>query len=305
MELNKSHSIICSYIYNDTIERVYDCYRTPECLNSVLKVKADSIECKGGDYGKVGNKIVLGWKNVFIVEFEVIEVVDNETYKMLKFYTNKVEPYDLKYTLTFHFYSNMIENTTLFVHEMSFDNPQALETLDLNHDKKEKMEIFQGIENILNQLPNDLYQFESTTIEAKIDTVWKAISDWKVLNYYVDFIAESLTYKYLPGSSSCVEIGTKIYIKDTFMGLKYYLKVIKVENNSEKKKIVFECKKSNPPCPLQHLEFVLHEVHFGMIMLEFKHIFKERISLSQISKLKEIKLKILTKLKTEIENERK
>ena len=302
MELN--HSIICTYIYNDSIKRVFDCYRIPEYLNSVLKVKADTIECTGAaDYGELGNKILLGWKNVFLVEFEVIEVVDTETYKMLKYYTNRVEPYDLKYTLTFHFYWNSTENTTLFVHEMTFDNPESLRTLDLNHNKKEKLEIFQGIENILNSLPNDLYQLESTLIVTDISTVWKAISDWKVLNSYVDFIAETVTYKFITGSSSCEDIGTKVYIKDSLMGLKYSLKVKKVQISQDKKRIVFECKKSSPPCPRQEIDFVVHEVKQGLTMLEFKHFFKERVSLSQINKLKNIKIKILEKLKTEIEKE--
>ncbi len=185
---DKNYSVVCTYVYKDSIQRVFDCYRTPRIFHSVLK-HAGTIEIKKGEfYSEIGTVVVLGWKNVFSVEFEVQAVVDKENYKMLKYYTTKVEPFDLKYTLCFHFYWNSVENCTLFVHEMTFDNSEALKTLDLNHDRKEKLEIFQGIEKILLKLSKDLFQDESILIETDINSLWTIITDWRKLKFYVPFV---------------------------------------------------------------------------------------------------------------------
>ncbi len=62
-----------------------------------------------------------------------------------------------------------------------------------------------------------------------------------------------------------------------------------------------ECAKSNPPCPLQNLNFELVEVKENMTLLGFKHIFREAVQFDHIKNLKNHKVKILSRLRREIE----
>jgi hypothetical protein len=261
--------------------------------------QADIIQIKNGShYGEIGTILKLGWKNIFKVHFEVTDVVDTETYKRITFYTRKVKPYDLKYTLNFTFYWNSVESSTLFVHEMIFDNPESMKVIDLNHDKKEKLEMFQAIEKILKQRTEDIVQLETILIRKNIKEVWETILDWNKFKALVPMIADSVSYEGPVG-----QVGSLIHCKDATKKVEFDLKIILCDSSdSDNYQHHLECVGTSLRCPMQKLEFSLVKISVNNTFLEFKHKFKENVTDEHIQTVSKSKVKILTNLKKGLES---
>jgi hypothetical protein len=293
------HKVISSYVYKDTIKRVFDCYRLPEIFNRVM-YKADLIKLKNGThYAEKGAILKLGWKNLFQVTFEIIDVVDTETYKKITFYTKKVKPYNLKYTLNFIFLWNSIESTTVFVHEMIFDDPEAKKVLDNSHDLKEKKEMFKGIEKILKERVEDLIQIETILIKRNMNYVWDSVTYYDKLKRMVPAMAEHISIEGFKG-----QVGTIVHINDPIKGIEYDLKVIKRDqSNPDSWQISFECLNSRPKCPLQVIDWTFVKISANNTFVEFKHCFKENIPADYLQRLSKHKMQVLSDLKMAMECE--
>jgi hypothetical protein len=303
METNKKFkemSLLCSYVYKDSIQRVWDCFRLPEIFNQTLKDNAENITMlKGQNYGEVGTVVEFEWKNSFVITFEVKEVVNTECYKKIRFYTTKVYPMDLKYTCTFHFYWNTIGKTTLFQHELTFDDSSALKVIDQKHNKQEKLEICKKIEKFLSKRVQDLSEFESVIINRNITIVWEVISNWKNFQNYVPIIAERVEFE--DGAPKVV--GSRINIENPSKKSKYSLKVLKCESSNDKREYVVECLEAEPVSPRQELHFCLVLVNENITYLSFKHEFKEPIKYELINSITRDKKHILKELKKRLEQE--
>lgn len=292
--------LICSYVYNDSIQRVWNCFRLPEIFNLTIKDNADHITLiKGQHYGEVGTEVEFGWKNSFVVRFQVQEVINTEIYKKIRFYTSRIYPLDFKYSCVFHFYWNTIEKNTLFQHELIFDDPNALRVIDYKHNKQEKLDMCRMIEKILSKRTEDLIQFESIIINTNIEKVWDVISDWKTFQTYVPLIAEQVDY----GGDDPRNVGTRINIEHPSKYSKFSLRVIKSLNTEEKKEYFLELFKAEPISPKQDLKFSLIFVNDDITYLSFKHEFREPIKFELINSITREKKHILKELKKRMEFE--
>ena len=293
-------NLIFSYVFKDNINRVWDCFRLPEIFNQTIKNKADNITILNGKhYGEVGTEVEYQWKNSMIIRFEVKEVINKEFYKRIRFYSTKIEPFDFKYSCVFHLHWNTIDKTTLFQHELIFDDPNSLKIIDLKHNKQEKMEMCKIIEKILAKRTEDLYQFESIIINTNIEKVWEVISDWKIFQKYVPIIGEQVDFE---GGDPKV-VGCRINIGHLSKNTKFSLKVLECLNSTDRKEYVLECLEGEPVSPKQELHFCLILVNEQITYLSFKHQFKESIKYELISSISREKKHILKELKKGIERE--
>ena len=294
----QNQKIIVTYIYKDHIKRVFDCFKSPELFNQSLKYAENIKVLNGEHYGQIGTELKFLWNNLFNVHFIVKDVVNQENYKKIVFYTKKVKPFNLHYTLTFHFYRNSIEKKTIFVHEMQFDNSEALKTIDLNHDKQEKIELCKTMEKILKQRTEDLFQIESTLINRNIEVIWNIIIDWNKFKTFVPFIADIIEIYGKVG-----EVGSIIKIKDKIKDIEYQLLITKKEEKEPDDKNYFlECSFSKPKCPLQEIQFNFSKITEESTILTFKHIFHEPVNIEHIKSISKDKIKILTELKKRVED---
>jgi hypothetical protein len=292
----KDMRLICSYIYKDSIQRVWDCFRLPEIFNLTIKNNADHITLiQGEHYGDVGTEVEFEWKSSFIVRFQVQEVLNTEFYKKIRFYTSKIYPLDFKYTCVFHFYWNTVEKNTLFQHELIFDDPNALKVIDFKHNKEEKLEMCRMIEKILVKRIEDLTQLINTNIQK----VWDVVSDWKIFQNYVPLIAEQVDYE----GGDPKTIGTRINIGNLSKNSKFSLKVLKCSTTEEKKEYFLELFQAEPMSPKQELHFTMVFVNDNITYLSFKHVFKEPIKFEFINSITREKKLILKQLKKRLEFE--
>jgi len=293
-------NIIFSHVFKDNINRVWDCLRLPEIFNLTIKDKADNIIILNGkNYGELGTQVEYQWKDLMRIRFEVQEVINEEFYKRIRFYSTKIEPLNLKYSCVFHLHCNTIDKTTLFQHELIFDDPNFLKTIDLKHNKQEKMEMCKKIEKILSKRTEDLYQFESIMINTNIEKVWRVISDWKIFQEYVPIIAEQVDFE----GGDPKTVGCRINIGHLSKNTKFSLKVLQCLNTIDKKEYVLEYLDGEPVSPKQELDFSLVLVNEQITYLSFKHQFKESIKYELISSIAREKKHILKELKKRIERE--
>jgi hypothetical protein len=294
---NIKPKLIFYYVFKDHIERVWHCFKTPEIYEKAVKPQADKMTIiKGSDYSEVGTTVEFNWKNEIFSVFEVKEVINTKNYKMIKLYSTKLEPLDFKYTYISHFYWNTNDQTTLFKNELIFDNFEALKIIDFKYNKQEKLDTCRNLENFLSQKTDDLYQFESILINVELDILWKVITDWRLFQKHVSFIAEEVQIQGDP-----VQIGSIIHIKHNSKNSKYSLKVLKVENEIEKKDYELELFDAHPTCPEQILKFSLLAINKNHTLLSFKHEFKEMIKYNLINSIAEEKKNILLELKKKME----
>jgi hypothetical protein len=293
-DINK---ITFTYLFEDNIIRVFNCFKSPEIFNQTLK-HAEEIDMKDGKYyDEIGTQVKFSWKKIFSVNFIVKQVIDNNYYKKLTFYANEVKPFNTLYTLNFHFYNNTIENSTLFVHEMIFDDELGMSLLGKNHDNREKIEMCQEIDRILKKKIDELYQYESIIINNKISRVWEEISDWNSLINLTPLIGDSVNYE-----GNKYEIGTIVNISDSIKNTYFILRLIKCEKFSNfQKSIIFECFNAYPKSPKQELHFEFIYCNENTTFVSFKHIFLEPVKYKHIKSISKNKIHILNEIKKKIE----
>jgi hypothetical protein len=294
---NMKPKLIFHYVFKDHIERVWDCFKSPEIYANSVKTQAKSMTVtKGSDYSEVGTTVEFYWKDEIYNEFQVQEVINTKYYKMNKLYSTKLEPLDFKYTFVNHFYWNTNDQTTLYKNELIFDDIGALKIIDFKFNKQEKLDSCRHIENYLSQKIDDLFQFESILINAEIESLWQVIKDWKSFQKKVPFIAEEVEHE-----GDTLKIGSKIHVNHPSKNSRYSLKVLRVEDQDEKKELELELFDAKPACPKQILKFSLLAINKNHTLFSFKHEFKEMIKYILINSIAEQKKNILTELKKNME----
>ena len=298
METDTNNKITFTYLFEDNIERVFHCFKTPDIFNQTLKL-AEEITVKDGKfYDELGTQLKFSWKKIFSVNFVIQQVIDKNYYKRIRFYANEVKPFNTLYTLNFHFYSNTIENSTLFVHEMIFDNEMGMNLLGNNHDNKEKKEMCEEINRILRKKIDELYQYESIIINNNISIVWENISDWNNLIKLAPIVGDSVNY-----DGGKYEIGSIVHIGNSIQNTFFQLRLIKCDNISiYQKSIIFECFNAYPKSPKQELNFEFVKCNDNTTYVSFKHIFLEPVKYKHIKSISKNKINILNAIKKKLEN---
>ena len=293
-----TNKITFTYLFEDNIKRVFNCFKTPEIFNQTLK-HAEEIDIKdGNNYDELGTQVKFSWNKIFSVNFIVKQVIDKNYYKKITFYANEVKPFNTLYTLNFHFYNNTIDNSTLFVHEMIFDDELGLNILGKNHDNGEKIEMCEEIDRILKKNIDELFQYESIIINNNLSIVWKYISDWNSLIKLAPLIGDSVNY-----NGNIYDLGTIVNIGDSIKKTFFELRLIKCESNSNfQKSIVFECFNASPNSPRQELNFEFIKCNENTTFVSFKHIFLEPIKYKLIKSISKNKVLILNEIKNKLEN---
>jgi ribosome-associated toxin RatA of RatAB toxin-antitoxin module len=294
---NIKPKLIFYYVFKDHIDRVWDCFKSPEIYVEALKQQANTMTItKGSDYSEVGTTVEFNWKNEIFNVFEVKEVINTKNYKMNKLYSTKLEPLDFKYTYINHFYWNTHDQTTLYKNELIFENFDALKIIDFKFNKQEKFNLCKYIESYLSQKLDDLFQYESILINVDLDTLWQVVTDWRLFQRHVPFIAEEINIQGNP-----TDVGAVINVRHNAKNNKYSLKVLKVENEIDKKEYDLELFDAQPVCPKQILKFSLLAINKNHTLLSFKHEFKEMIKHNLINSIAEEKKNILLELKKKLE----
>jgi hypothetical protein len=298
METSHPKKIVSNYTINDKISKVFSTFTNLINIQSYFKDFITNIEfTKGTNTFEIDNEFTLIWLNLTKIIFKCKEVINMEFFKKLT-WTITAPDYNLEFENNFCFYDNTIGNSTLFIWELSCSNEEFLsnqKVLDLFECIKKNA--LKRWKEFLEKSNRDKSQYESILIHSPKSHVWKVITNWKILNKIVPFLADEIEYNGNP-----LDLGTKMKMSSQSKNLELIMQVMKVVNDKESLEWEYELqlKESQPKMSKYDLKFTLIEINSEYTFVIFQHFYKEYIKSEILDSLGKDKKKILSELKKQM-----
>ena len=181
-----------SYIFDEEIDRVYECF-TDMRINIGITFK-DVISklkfTKGERFDVENSEFTLFWKDYYEIKM-VVENVKKEPF--FRTYTNRalnIDKIPTKITLIYNFYWNSIDEKTIFIMEFIYEDEFFGDLFKNEYNIQDKIKICSNVEKYLNSIVKGLENSNSAFINSSFENVWKNISNPKsLLNIlFKDFI---------------------------------------------------------------------------------------------------------------------
>ena len=172
-----------SYIFDEELERVYDCF-TDVTINTgvVFKDLITKLKfIKGERFDEENSEFSAIWKNYYGLKM-IVENVKQEsffrTYTYRALYIDKV-PSEI--SLIFNFYWNSIDEKTIFILEFIYYDEFFGDLFKTEFNNSDKIKICSNAENYLNSIVKGLEIQNSTIINSSLENLWKYFSNPKIL----------------------------------------------------------------------------------------------------------------------------
>ena len=290
---------IYHHVYPLPIDQIYDAMKDPKFISENIFLKSKLISIKDtdeNDLDKEGNEIVCEVMGKFEIKLVVENVIKKKDYKSFTHKCISVPPLFASFQLTFHFYWDSVNASTVFFIEfVTLDTlyKHSLGTfLSSQHSK-----IFKNLEEVIKNGFTVLSQSESILINKSMDQVYEYFSsnlENLVLFFGYGENENNITANY-------TQLTQELIIHDNVIKNVLILKVfIDDKSNSEGfKSISLEVVASEKKVPKQKVTIVFQQVDSEACMIIFEHKILEYVEYSVLlgfSKLKQVSLWALKQL---------
>jgi hypothetical protein len=182
-----------NHVYDDHIERVFELYKSPKHFQQIHHPFMTGLQMKkGNSLIQIGSNFNFKWKEKIFVESEVVEVINEQTYKMIKLCLYDIKDSANIYFIYFKLNWLSTDNATLLTHICEFQTAQQLSIIQLHCDYKEKMLLFENSSKYLKTLTHYLEQSESIVLDIGLKRLWEIITDIKGFAKHVPILADSI-----------------------------------------------------------------------------------------------------------------
>jgi hypothetical protein len=297
MDTSRPKKIVSNYTINDKITKVYETFADLANIQPYFKDFLTNLEyTKGNNTYENQNEFTYTWLNLTKINFKCSQVSNTDYLKKISWKIT-CQDYNLEFENNFCFYDNTIGNSTLFVWELSCSHDEFLsnqKVLDLFECIKKNA--IKRWKEFLEKSSRDKIQHESIMIHSPINHVWKIITNWKILNKIVPFLAEEIEYNGNP-----LEVGTKVKMTSQSKNVEMIMQVTKVNNsNLTEWEYELQLKESQPKMSKYVMKFMLIEVNSEYTFVIFQHMYKEYIKTEILESLGKDKRRILNELKKQM-----
>lgn len=169
-----------SHIFNETLERVYECFQNFNlCLEVPFKhLYSNAKRIKGFHFDEVGSEFEYVFKNYYNIKLKVVSAINTDAYKT---YSHELNISELPTPLLSvqSFYWNSCEQTTIYTYEYLFDDSFFEALFKEEMSKEDKMKIAKNVEEYLKTSTNGLEQMESMLIKTPMLTLWSFVSNFE------------------------------------------------------------------------------------------------------------------------------
>lgn len=290
-----------TYIYNDSLERVYEVFNKPELLEKAQEQYSIEIQrTRNPDdlFDSIGATFIYTVKNGMCCTLLVEDSKNEENYKMIQISSLKVYPLNCIYRMKLSFYWCNLTKQTVLYEEVCFfhrKDPDLEELFPYYHSQmvlKAKL-----IENFLREFTFNLNQCESVIINVPYKEVSNILNDWTQFVRLSPDIAEEVQIK-----SDPKQIGGIIVLLNRKE--RSFLTVVKNEESPPNEKRFYDLvlSQKNKKAPKQFVKFSVIKIREEITFLSFMHEFIDPIRFTTISKMEKIKRKILRDLKINMES---
>ena len=174
-------SIKYSYVFDEEIERVYECFRNSQLNKDVAyydfvsKLKFH----KGENFDQENSEFSFFWKNYYYIQMVTESVTILPHYRMFTIKSTSIDKICLKITVIFEFFKDSVDNKTIFIFEIKYED-EFFTDLIKNEVKSEDLDhICLNVEKHLNYIIKGLEINNSILINFPFEVVWDVISSPK------------------------------------------------------------------------------------------------------------------------------
>ena len=174
-------SIKFSYIFDEEIERVFECFKNVQLNmgvaynNFVSKLKFH----KGESFDEENSEFSFFWKNYYDIKMTIENVVNLPHYKTFTNRSISIDKICLQLSIIFQFFQDSVDNKTIFLYEVKYED-EFFDDLIKNEVKDEDVkQICFNVERYLNNIVKGLEINNSILLNQPFENLWNVISSPK------------------------------------------------------------------------------------------------------------------------------
>ena len=168
-----------SYVFDEEIDRVYDCFTDTQLNNGIafqnFVTKFKFI--KGEKLTEENTEFSFIWKNYYEIKMIVQNVKNCNTFRT---YTNKalyIDKITLQISITFNYYWDTVEQKTLLIIDTDYQDEFFGDLIKSDFNQKDVLTICKNVETYINSIIQGLDINNSFLINSPIEDLWKTISN--------------------------------------------------------------------------------------------------------------------------------
>ena len=172
-----------SYIFDEELERVYECF-TDMRINTEITFKGLISKLKfekGEKFDEEKSEFIAIWKNYYELKMVVENVRKEQSFKTYTYRTLYIDKISTEISLVFNFYWNSIDEKTIFILEFYYKDEFFGDLFKTEFNKLDKQKICENVEKYLTSIIKGLKISNSTVIKNNFDNIWKILSNQKSL----------------------------------------------------------------------------------------------------------------------------
>ena len=286
-------SIKFSYIFDEEIDRVFECFKNAQLNmdvaynNFVSNLKFH----KGENFDEENSEFSFFWKKYYDIKMMIENVINLPHYKS---FTNKsisIDKICLQISIIFQFFQDSVNNKTIFLYEVKYEDEFFADLIKNEIKNEDVKQICLNVEKYLNNIVKGLEINNSILINQSFETLWNIISSPKnffnitnnelvILTQDDDITLNSITTIYEKVENKLnpiIKLRTdSIYITNDY-GKVTYASMEKLVIPSQK--MIFSLKKLDNDKSFFTLNIKLTEPTKHQVFLSLKKLWKKKINI--------------------------
>ena len=172
-----------SYIFDEELERVYECFTDVRINNEIaFKGLISKLKLLNGDkFDEEKNEFTAIWKDYYELKMVVENVKKEQSFKTYTYRALYIDKIPTEISLVFSFYWNSIDENTIFILDFYYKDEFFGDLFKTEFNVSDKQQICVNIENYLTSIIKGLKIFNSVVIKSNFENIWKNISSPKSL----------------------------------------------------------------------------------------------------------------------------
>lgn len=283
-----------TYLFNDTIDNVWNFLTNDEMMNSVTSYFRSSNQyLKGSNYEK-GSEYMIVYNNKETLKLIVVDRIEEGSFKQLRMKCHHLNNSLLANDITYSLYAGTIDSKTSLVFEIRWDVERVMKESEYLKSKDDRLKLFKLVSEKLKELAKVDRQSESVIIDCSIDMFWKILLNWNILNKVMKQFPYVCNYEgpiEKPGQKfGCINLATNSINE---------LTVIRLEKCESPLKTYFLTLhvKENEHCATQNMNFMIISTGENTCLFFFEHIFEKTVSTKVLENVGNNKKQLLGDLK--------
>ena len=182
-----------SYIFNEDFNRIFECFSNANIsINNTFKDLITNFKfIKGENLDEENVEFLIQWKNYYEIKCMVDKIIRENFFKSLIIRTTNIDKIPLEIILLFNFYWDNIDEKTIFIFEIKFQDLFFKDLIISDFNEDDKLMICKNTEKYLSTSLKGLERCYSCLINnITLEETWKYISHPKLFFEIVtkDFI---------------------------------------------------------------------------------------------------------------------